>query len=231
MHHPAMPTRIAAPALPCTSPLTSRYSTPARRTWRARLGAGAAALAVVALSGCAAMRQLSVEVSSFGEWPTGRQGGSYAFERLPSQQSRAAEAEVLENTARAALAKAGFTPVTAGQEPDVLVQVGNRVGRADVQPWDDPLWWRGSFGYYRSGPWVGPRWGLGFRYDYGRYQHQVAVLLRDRASGKPLFESRASRESSTELTSPGTLGAMFEAALMDFPKLGLNPRTVTMPVP
>ena len=188
-------------------------------------------ITVLGFSGCAAVHQLSVEVSSFGEWPTGRAGGTYAFERLPSQQSRAAEAEALEQSARAALAKAGFKPAAAGQEPEVLVQVGHRIGRADAQPWDDPLWWRGSFGYYRSGPWIGPRWGLGFRYEYWRYQHQVALLLRDRSSGKPLFEARASRETGSELSSAGTLGAMFEAALMDFPRLGLNPRTVILPAP
>jgi hypothetical protein len=189
------------------------------------------ALVAVLLSGCAAMRNLSLEVSSFGEWPPARKPGTYAFERLPSQQSRADQAAALEDAAREALAKAGFTPVAAGQEPDVLVQLGSRIGRADLQPWDDPLWWRGGFGYFRHGPWVGPRWGLGLRYDFGRYAHEVALLLRDRATGKPMFEARASRESSTELSSKETLAAMFSATLVDFPRLGLNPRTVTVPLP
>ncbi len=197
---------------------------------RAALIASAAGFALL-LGGCAAMRNLNVEVSSFGDWPQARKPGSYAFERLPSQQARDAEMQVLEAAAKGALAKAGFTPVAAGAEPDVLVQVGNRVGRADSSAWDDPLWWRGGFGYFRHGPWAGPRWGISYRFEPGRYEHQVAVLLRDRSSGKPVFEARASRESSTELTSKETLALMFDAALMDFPRLGVNPRTVAMPLP
>jgi hypothetical protein len=201
-----------------------------------RRGAGACALlaasaAALLLSGCAAMRNLSVEVSSFGDWPQARKAGSYAFERLPSQQAREAEMQLLETAAKGALAKAGFTPAAAGVEPDVLVQVGNRVGRADSSAWDDPLWWRGGFGYFRHGPWAGPRWSLGLRFEPGRYEHQVALLLRDRASGKPVFEARANRESSTELTSKETLALMFDATLMDFPRLGVNPRTVVLALP
>ena len=186
--------------------------------------------ATVALSGCAAMNSVSSDVSSFGEWPAGRKAGSYAFERLPSQQSRAAETEALENAAMGALAKAGFTRAAAGQEPEVLVQVGARVGRTDTYPWADPIWWRGSFGYYRYGPWFGPRWGLGMQFDATRYEREVAVLIRDRASGKPLFEARASNESSSSSAGSATLAAMFEAALMDFPRLGMNPRRVVVPL-
>ena len=193
--------------------------------------AALASAATLSLAGCAAMRNMSFEVSSFGDWPADRKPGSYAFERLPSQQARAAETALVEDSARAALAKAGFVLAADGTTPDVLVQVGHRTGRADGPLWDDPLWWRGGFGSFRYGPWGGPRWSLVFRQDYGRYEHQVALLLRDRASGKPLFESRASHESSTELTSKGTLALMFEAALMDFPRLGMNPRTVVLAVP
>lgn len=189
------------------------------------------AIASAGLAGCAAMRNISMDVSSYGEWPAERKPGSFAFERLPSQQARATETALLEDSARPALAKAGFVPVAEGQAPDVLVQVGHRAGRAYGPLWDDPLWWRGGFGSFRYGPWGGPRWGLGFRQDFGRYEHQVALLLRDRSSGKPMFETRAMHESSTELTSKGTLSLMFEAALLDFPKLGMNPRTVVLPVP
>lgn len=189
--------------------------------------------AAVALTGCAALSSVSSDVSSFGEWPAGRQPGTYAFDRLPSQAQKAADADQLEAAAKPALAKAGFKPVEAGQQPDVLVQVGSRVGYSAAYPWADSMWWRGSFGYYRHGPWLGPRWGLGvgMQYDARRYEREVAVLIRDRASGKPLYESRASRESSSPSTASVTLGAMFEAALMDFPKLGMNPRRVEVALP
>ncbi|MBE0547739.1 MAG: DUF4136 domain-containing protein [Rubrivivax sp.] len=184
----------------------------------------------VLLAGCAAMNSLSTDVSSFGEWPADRKPGSYAFERLPSQQARAAEADALEAAAQGALLKAGFTAAAPGAEPDVLVQVGARSSLADYQAWDDPLWWRGGFGYWRYGPWVSPRWAMSARYDFPRYEREVAVLIRDRASGKPLFEARASSEGNAR-AGAATLAAMFEAALMDFPRLGMNPRRVVVPLP
>jgi hypothetical protein len=193
---------------------------------RLTLITAAAVLAAATLTGCAGLRTLSTEVSSFGEWPADRKPGSYAFERLPSQQARAEEAQMLETSAMAALAKAGFKPVEAGQQPDVLIQVGARDTQSARDPWDDPLWWRGGFGgFWGYGPWVSPRWGLMGRTGIPRYDRQVAVLIRDRVSGKPVFETRASSEGNSGINSP-LLGAMFEASMTDFPKLGVNPRRV-----
>ena len=190
-----------------------------------------AVLAVTLLAaGCSDLRSVTSDVSSFGEWPADRKPGTYAFDRLPSQAAQAGEADALEASARAALEKAGFKPVEAGKEPELLVQVGARDQRYVVSPWDDPLWWRGSFGYWRHGPYLSPRWGAGMRYDFPRYERQVAVLIRDRASGKPLFVARASSEG-TARSDAVLLAAMFEAALMDFPKLGLNPRRVVVSLP
>lgn len=185
-------------------------------------------LGVALLGGCASLRSVTSDVSSFGEWPAERKAGSFAFERLPSQVARAAEAQALEAAALPALQKAGFTPVAAGAAPDVLVQLGARSQRADYGVWNDPLWWRGGFGYWRPGPWLSPRWGLTVRSDFERFDREVAVLLRDRASGKPLFEARAVNEGNLDQADATTLAAMFEAALMDFPKLGINPRRVTV---
>ena len=186
-------------------------------------------LAAAALSGCAALNSVTSDVSSFGEWPSARKPGTFAFERLPSQQTRAAETDALEAAARPALLKAGFTAVAAGAEPEVLVQVGSRVGRSEPT-WAAPIWWGGSFGYYRHGPWIGPRWGLNYQYDALRYDREVAVLIRDRSSGKPLFEARASNEGIASNASGNTLAAMFEAAMLDFPRLGMNPRRVSVPL-
>jgi hypothetical protein len=193
----------------------------------------AMAIVALALTGCAGLRIVSSEVSSFGDWPTDRKPTTYAFERLPSQQARPKESDTLEASARAAVEKAGFKPAEAGKEPDVLVQVGARDGRADYQLWDDPLWWRGGFGYGRG--WGGPRWGhagvgLNWRWETQRIEHQVALLIRDRNSGKPVFETRAVSESSG-YADPALLTAMFDAALMDFPRLGVNPRRVDVRLP
>ena len=196
-----------------------------KRTWLQATIACAALL----LAGCAALQQLSAEVSTFGAWPPGRSAGSYAFERLPSQQTRADDMQQLEDAAAPALARAGFQPVAAGAQPDVLVQVGVRVSRADRSPWDDPLWWHGGFGLWRPGPWRGPVWGGSWRGEPPRYDREVALLLRDRATGAPLFEARASSESFQR--SAGTaLQPLFTAALVDFPATGVNPRQVVVPL-
>lgn len=187
-------------------------------------------LAGALLAGCSGLRTVTSDVSSFGDWPAERPPGTYAFDRLPSQQAQAAETEALEAAARPALEKAGFKPAAAGQSPDVLVQVASRTARADAYPWDDPLWWRGGFGYWHRGPWAGPYWSMSMRWDRPRVDREVAVLLRDRASGKPLFEARATNEG-TYPAEGDTLAAMFEAALMDFPKLGVNPRKVVVQLP
>jgi hypothetical protein len=189
----------------------------------------AAGMATATLAGCAGLSTLSSEVASYGEWPRGQAAGTYAFERLPSQQARAQQQDALEAAARPALEAAGFKPAPAGSEPQVLVQVGARVTLADRSPWDEPLWWRGSFGYWRYGPWPGPSWRLGLRMDSPRYDREVAVLLRDRATGKPVYESRASNDGYST-GNAALLAAMFAAALKDFPATGLNPRTVVVPL-
>lgn len=186
-----------------------------------------AAPALGLAGGCAALNTLVCDVSSFGEWPAGRAPGRYAFERLPSQQANAAQADALEAAARRALDKAGFKPAPAGTEPDVLVQIGARFTRTTVSPWDDPLWWNGGFGRWRRGPWVGPGWGVGMRFPAVHYDNEVALLLRDRASGKPLYETRAASEG-TSRGDAAVLAAMFQAALSDFPKPALSPRQVSV---
>lgn len=199
--------------------------------WLRTLALPLALASTLLATGCAGLNTLTAEVSSFGEWPADRKPATYAFERLPSQQARAAETELLEAAARSALAKAGFSAVPAGQTPDVLVQVGARVGRSEA-PWADPFWWRGGFGYWRPNPWVGPRWGYSLQFDMNaRYEREMALLIRDRASGKPLFEARASHESVSSTADVRTAAALFDAALADFPKLGLNPRRVTVTIP
>lgn len=193
--------------------------------------AAALALCAAALAGCASLGSVTSDVSSFGEWPAGRAPGTYAFERLPSQQAAAAESEALEAAAAPALAKAGFRPVASGEQPEVLVQVGARFQRSDDHLWDERLWW--TFGYAGYG-WprrhvLAPRWSLAYG-SPPRYDRKVALLIRDRASGKPLFEARATNEG-TMRNDPELHGAMFEAALVDFPQLGLNPRRVSVPRP
>ncbi|RVT51592.1 DUF4136 domain-containing protein [Rubrivivax albus] len=200
-----------------------------RRTVFAPVLLLAAVVAASGLSGCAALNTVHADLSTWGDWPTGRAPGSYAFDRLPSQQSDPAEADRVEAVARDALAKAGFRPVTVDEKPDVLVQVASRTTRTSADPWDDPLWWRGGFGIVGH-RWAGTVWVIDTRFDRSRYERQVAVLLRDAATGKPLYEARAANEGSTA-GGDALLGALFSAALIDFPRNGPNPRPVRVSLP
>jgi len=76
-----------------------------RRLALISLGAAAA----LSLAGCASLNSVTADAQSFDSWPAARQAGSFAFERLPSQQRDPDGQSSLEGAARAALLKAGFT--------------------------------------------------------------------------------------------------------------------------
>lgn len=175
-----------------------------------------------ALSGCASFNQLNNDVSTYSQWPGERKPATYAFERLPSQQAQPQNQERLEQAARPALEAAGFRPASDPQQAEFVVQVGARV-TAFASPYDDPFFWRGSFFYGRH--FWGPRFG-GFGYTGPDYEREVAVLIRDRKTGQPLYEARASNDGASP-SIESLLPAMFEAAMKDFPHGGINPRRVT----
>ena len=181
-----------------------------------------------ALAGCAALNTIESDVSTYSQWPAQRQAGTYTFERLPSQQAQPQEQARFELLARPALQAAGFRPAEDAKSADVTVQIGVRASRAARSPFDDPLWWRGGVYYSRSGRplfYHGP--ALMYQFDAPRYEREVAVLIRDRDSAQPLYEARAVNDGNT----PGgddLLGAMFQAALKDFPHTGINPRQVSV---
>jgi hypothetical protein len=193
----------------------------------------AAALGAVALllGACAGVQTISADVTSFGDWPAANKPGTYAFDRLPSQKTDTTQTLAIEVSASAALARAGFSVAAPGKDPEYLIQVGAADGRVIVAPWDDPFWWRGGFGYWGYGPWMGPRWGVGWRYDYlPRFERQVGLLIRERASGKPLYEVRASSEGNRAMSGP-LMTALFDAALTGFPVApGKNPHRVEVVV-
>ena len=99
-----------------------------------------AALLLIAtlLGGCAALNRVHSEVTTYSDWPADRKPGRYAFERLPSQKANATRQAELEAAASGALEKAGFTVVPDAAQADVIVQIGARLTRVEVSPWDDP---------------------------------------------------------------------------------------------
>ena len=190
-------------------------------------------VAAATLAGCAALNTVTSDVTTFSEWPADRKPGRYAFERLPSQKANATHTADLEAAAAKALEKAGFTAAPDAAQADVMVQIGARISRTEISPWDDPLWWRWGGGYWRSPTWRrGPRSAFygGFNAEWysQRYERNVAMLLRDRASNTPLFEAHAQTEGGSS-GDAALIGAMFEAALQGFPaKDAQNPRRVNV---
>ena len=189
---------------------------------------------LVVLGGCATLRDLSSDVSSFSRWPSERRPASYAFERLPSQQAQPEQQHQLEEAARPAIEAAGFTPAADAGRADVTVTLGARITPVDRLPFNDPFWWgpafRQPFAYGpRSRLFWGPGWytGWGPRWsDYG-YQREVVLLIRDRESGQPLYEARASSDGYVPMAATA-LPAMFRAAMQDFPGGAPDPHPVTI---
>ena len=125
----------------------------------------AAALAVAARSsGCASLNALDSDVSSFSRWPAGRAPATYAFERLPSQQARPQQAQMLEDAARRAVEAAGFVPRRRGRRAR---RHASRSARASPRPTARPSTTRS--GTAGCGPWlpaVPGRYGRGYGRPY-----------------------------------------------------------------
>lgn len=202
---------------------------------RSALAAALAALSVAAgLAGCASLNSVAIDVSSQGEWPVERKPGSYAIERLPSQQANAAEQERIEAAALPAIEGAGFSQAPL-EQADYLIQVGARVfevpSRASYY----------GYGYYGSPfHWRHDWWMYGYRHPffygpgfYGDgfpdYRRETAILIRDRRSQRIVYETRAAHVG--RWTSDRLLPLLFDASMKDFPMPALSPRTVTMPLP
>lgn len=222
------------------TPVTSRA--PLRPHAGAR-ALGSLALAT-ALTGCAGLNTLTSEVSSYGDWPADRKPGLYTFERLPSQQARAEQQQRLEAAARPALEAVGFKPASDPKTAEYQVQLSAR-SSANERSRSDPFFaWQAvprPYGVpgrpYHYG--YGPGYGYGYGYapglwvvpmDIPSYEREVVVLIRDAKQGQTLYETHAVNDGASP-TLRGLLGAMFEAALKDFPRGGPGPRDVTTQLP
>ena len=205
---------------------------------------GAALAGAALLAGCASLHSVDTSVATFGAWPADVAPGTYAFDRLPSQEANPPRQQALENAAAMALAGAGFKPAAEGAKPAVMIQIGARTERFEQAPWDDPFWWGGPrrFGY---GGWGAPyAGGFGPWGPYGLhhgvwapfppqpdiYLHEVALLIRDASTGKALYETRASTDGYSS-GGDRLLAAMFDASMKDFPRTNDKAHTVRVELP
>ncbi len=207
-----------------------------------RLLSAAALAAAALLAGCASMNAVDTSVATFGAWPADIPPGTYAFDRLPSQQADMPRQQSLENAAAQALAMAGFRPAADGAKPEMMIQIGARTERFEQAPWDDPFWWGGPrrFGYrgWASpgpyGPWgpYGYRQGLWAPFPPAPdvYLHEVALLIRDANTGKALYETRATTDGYSS-GGDRLLAAMFDASMKDFPRTNDKAHNVRVELP
>jgi len=207
-----------------------------------RLVCVAALAGAALLASCASMNTVDTSVATFGAWPADTSPGTYAFDRLPSQQANPPRQQALENAAAQALAMAGFRPAADGAKPAVMVQIGARTERFEQAPWDDPFWWGGPrrFGYAGWAPYgpYGP-WGpYGFHHGVWApfppapdiYLHEVALLIRDTSTGQALYETRASSDGYSA-GGERLLAAMFDASMKDFPRTNDKVHNVRVELP
>lgn len=199
-----------------------------------RVGLGLSLLLTGWLAGCAGVSAITSQVSSYGQWPAGRQPGLYTFERLPSQQSRVEWQDKLEAAAQPALAAAGFVLAKEAGQADLTVQVASQV-QTDPRPRYDPFW--GPYGPWGRGG-VGGWWGgrgrgglsMSFAVEPPHVQTQVDVLIRDRRNNQVLYETHAKLDH-VGAADDRLLPYLFEAALKDFPHQAVSPRAVTIEIP
>ena len=207
-----------------------------------RLVSVAALAGATLLAGCATLNSVDASVATFGAWPANAAPGTYAFDRLPSQERNPQRQQMLENAAAQALASAGFRPAADGAKPAVMVQIGARTERFEQSPWDDPFWWGGPRrfgygawpGYGRFGPW-GPygarrRLWAPFPPEPDIYMHEVALLIRDADTGKALYETRATNDGYSS-GGDRLLAAMFSASMKEFPRTDDKPHVVRVELP
>ncbi|HEX4896573.1 MAG TPA: DUF4136 domain-containing protein [Solimonas sp.] len=188
----------------------------------------AAAAAVLVLAGCASTYKLDNQVQSFSHLPAIPTQPSYRFERSLSQQADPAQ-QALEALADPALHRAGLRRDDAA--PRYSVQVSARTERS-LSPYADPWgpwgWggWGVGLGGRHFGLGIGGPWPRGDSYWFHR---EVSVIVRELASNKVVYETRAVNDGPW-LDNNAVLPAMFEAAMQGFPNPPPGPRRVDIQV-
>ncbi len=183
---------------------------------------------VTLLPGCAGVRLVDNQVSSFAPKPVAT-GASYRFERLPSQQADAPAQQRLEAFAEQALAKVGLKRADDNADLIAQVLVTERQAQAVMT---GPFFGAGvgfRLGHHGG---IGHRRGTLFPGMGGQpnYWREVHLTLREQASMVVVFETRASHDGPWSDTD-AILPAMLDAALQGFPEPPLGVRQVNIEIP
>lgn len=183
----------------------------------------------VVLAGCSGMRIVDSDVTAFSSWsaapPT--PDTPYRFERLPSQQSVNAQQAQLEAAARTSLAKVGMVLEPASAR--FSVQISFDTQYLERLP-------NNGFGFGGPGVFIGAgsggsAFGLSYPMRFGEpyYKYGLTLLMRDLATQKVVFESRALHDGIWG-DSRAVLPAMLDAALLGFPQPQPGTRRVNVEI-
>jgi hypothetical protein len=177
----------------------------------------AAAALIAGLAGCASSYRLDNTVQAFSSLPGLPPNPTYRLERLPSQAGAPDQARI-EALADPALLRAGLRRDDAA--PRYSVQVSSRTqGVISASPLGGGFGWGWPFG-----------WGPPIQTAANTaYRREVNVVVREAASNRVVYESKASSESFY-LNNDEVVGAMFDAALAGFPNPPQGTRQVNVQV-
>ena len=180
------------------------------------------------LVGCASVRLIDSDVTAFSAWTTlpPAPGTPYRFERLPSQQfqpSGRQQQDVIEAVARTSLARVGMTLVPEAARFSVQVIVNTQV----LEHFPDDSLFRGGPGVFFGAGNRGASLGMSFPIRFGEpyYKRDVTLLVRELATQKVVFETRALHDGPWGDTL-AVLPAMLDSALQGFPQPPAGTRRV-----
>ena len=199
------------------------------RSMTARPSPGWPSAGAAAAGGCAALQQpRPARCRATGDWPAERKPGSFAFERLPSQQAQAEDTAALE-ARRGGRCSRPASRRRRRRQRARRAGAGRRARSACIERRRSGTTRCGGVAActasWRYGPWLGPVLGLvglGIR---------PATTRSGAADPRRAAASRCTRARASDGIRPRRVRwRMFDAALKDFPRR-VSPRRVTIDLP
>lgn len=187
------------------------------------------------MAGCSTARLVDSDVTAFSRWSAAppAPGTPYRFERLPSQQTFAAQQDQVEALARTALAKVGLDLNPTVARYSVQVILATLV--LERAPYGGPGYGGFGFpmpGFFLGGGTRGTSLGMSFPMYFPEpyFKRELNILMRELSTGQIVFETRAVHDGVWSDTL-AVLPAMLDAALLGFPQPPPGTRRVNVEIP